>query len=246
MQLSVSSGKNGLIQRATFLAFGTSTDHTSDWPLADVVVSINRWYHRAATWIWQASGTWEFDDANQTDLPIGTTTLVPSQQDYSLPATAFKLERVEVKDASGNYRLLRQIDKTEIRGAALTEYQETEGLPVEYDIIGNSLFLYPKPASGSVTLAAGLKIYIAREVSEFSAPASYTTADTTQPGFDELFHELLCFGPAYDWCITNGPQERAQAYRAEIEAMKQDLFKHYGLKNADKKVGIRPRMERYN
>ena len=246
MQLSVSSGKNGLIQRATFLAFGTSTDHTSDWPLADVVVSLNRWYHRAATWLWQSSGTWEFDDSNQTTANFATATLVGGQQDYALPTTAFAITRVEVLDASGNYQQLRQIDQTEVRGVALSEYYETDGLPIYYDVSGASLHLYPAPAAADVTTALGLKIYVAREISEFSTPASYTTADTTQPGFEELFHEILCFGAAYDWCITNGPQERAQAYRAEIEAMKQDMFKHQGMKNKDKKVSIQPRMESYN
>lgn len=245
MVLSVSSGKNSLIARTYFYAFGDSLDHSTDYPLADVVVSLNRWVHRVGIWIWKASGTWEFDDSNQTDLPIATTTLVANQQDYSLPTTVLKLLRVEVKDSSGNYRQIFQIDQSELQGIALTEYEETAGLPIQYDIIGNSLFLYPAPSASSVTLAAGLKIYIAREETEFSTPASYTTADTTQPGFDENFHDILCLGSAYDWCSVNGPEDRASRYRAEIEALHQDLNVHYGSKNADKKVGVHPRIENY-
>src|SRR3990167_998297 len=212
MVLSVSSGKNSLIARTYFFAFGDTLDHSTDFPLADVVVSLNRWVHRVATWILRASGTWEFDDSNQTDLPIATTTLVNSQQDYSLPTTTLKIHRVEILNSSGNYQKIRQIDQSEI-GEALTEYEETDGMPTKYDVLGNSLFLYPAPATGSVTMAAGLKIYVAREVTEFSTPASYTTADTTQPGFDEAFHEKPCLGAAQDWCLVNGPEDRATRLR---------------------------------
>src|SRR3990167_6606285 len=175
MQLSVSSGKNGLIQRATFLAFGDSADHTADWPLADLVVSLNRWQHEVASWIFQAVGHWEFDDSNNTDLPIATTTLVDGQQDYAFPAGLIKLHRVEVKDNNGNWHKLIPIDQSEV-GVALTEYNETDGLPTQYDPIGNSLFLYPAPAAGSVTTSGGLKVYYSREMDEFTTPASYTTA----------------------------------------------------------------------
>ncbi len=244
MQLSVSSGKNGIIQRATFLAFGDSTDHTTAYPLNDMVTSANRWVHQIATWIWQASGTWEFDDKNQTDLPIATTTLVAGQQDYSLPTDALKILRVEVLDSNGDYQKLDQIDQTEIR-TSLTEYEETDGMPHSYDIIGNSLFLYPAPAAASVTTAAGLKIVFAREAKEFSVPASYTTADTTQPGFDEDWHEIVCLGIAYDWCSVNGPEDRADRYFQQIQAKRADLREHYGSKNKDKKVAIRPLRQNY-
>src|SRR3990167_6492362 len=241
MQLSVFSGKNGLIQRATWLAFGDSTTHVTAWPLADIVVSLNRWVHRVSTWIWQASGTWEFDDTNQADLPVATTTLVNNQQDYALPATTFKILRVQINDSGGNWTKLDPIDQSEV-GSALDEYYETAGIPKKYDIIGNSVFLYPKPDTAQVTASAGLKIWLAREATEFSAPASYTTADTTQPGFDEPFHDIIILGAAYDWCITNGPEDRAKRYREEIELLKQDLFKHIGDKARDKKIRIQPKL----
>src|SRR3990167_7720200 len=98
MVLSVSSGKYGILQRATLLVFGDSTDHTTDYPLADMVSSANVWLQEVTKWIWLTVGTWEFDDSNQTDLPIATTTLVASQQDYSLATTVSELLRVEVKD----------------------------------------------------------------------------------------------------------------------------------------------------
>lgn len=246
MQLSVNSGKNSLIAQTYFRVFGDSLDHSSDFPLTDVTTSLNRWNHRVGVWIWKASGTWEFDDKNQTDLPIATTTLVANQQDYSLPTTVLTITRVEVLDASGNYQKLEQVDQSELSDIALSEYEENAGLPIKYDIMANSLILYPKPAAGSVTLAAGLKIYFAREGTEFTTPATYTTADTTQPGFDEGFHDILPLGAAFDWCSVNGPQDLASTYRTEIEVMRKDLEAHYGRRNMEKQPKVQPRIERYD
>lgn len=245
MQLSVTSGQNGLIQRSTFLAFGDALDHSTSWPLNSIVTSLNRAVHKISILIWQSVGTWQWDDTNQTDLPIATTTLVNSQQDYTLPTTVFQIFRVEILDASGIWHKLDQIDKSIIRSAEI-EYYKTDGLPVKYDILANSILLYPSPATASVTLAAGLRIHISREATEFTVPATYTTSDTTQPGFDEQFHELLCYYAARDFCVVNGPTDRGDRYNVEITVTKQDLVKHYGMKNMDKPPKFVPRREFYN
>lgn len=244
MQLSASSGKNSLIARAYFLAFGDSLDHSTDWPLADVVVSINRWMHRTARFIWMASGTWEFDDSNQTTLPVATTTLVADQGDYTLPTTIMELQKVAILDAHGDYIEIEQIDLSELP-VDFNELNGTSGMPKYYDVRGASLILTPKPATGSVTMAAGLKISVSRESVEFSVPSTYTTADTTEPGFVEDFHDILSYGAAYDWCSVNGPDDRATRYRNEIEAIHLNLSQFYGARNKDKKVGISPRREDY-
>lgn len=245
MQLSVSSGKFGILQRATFLTFGDSTDHTSDYPLADMVASANEWVAKVATKIWRATDTWEFDDKNQTDLPIATTTLVNNQQDYSLPTTILKLLRVQVKDSAGNWRRVLPIDQSEV-DIALDEFEETAGIPIYYDILANSLFLYPKPDTSKVTASGGLKIWMEREATTFSVPASYTTADTTEPGFDEDFHDIICYGIAHDYLRANEQKQKADDYFAIITAMFEDLLNRYGNKSKDKKVKLRPKMNRYN
>lgn len=244
MDLSVASGKHGILQRATFLAFGSSTDHSTDYPLADMVASANRWVQRVAIWLEKASGIWDIDDQNQTDLPVATADLVAAQQDYGLPSTLIKLKRVEVKDSSGNFQKLQQIDETEI-GVALSEFEKTNGMPKYYRVEGNSIFLYPAPAAASVTTTAGLKIYYNREYTTFTVPASYTTADTTQPGFEDTFHDVIPLGIAYDWCLTNGPADRAKALRQEIELLKLDLNSHYSLKNEERRPRISPSHEGY-
>ena len=183
MQLSVSTGKHGILQRATFLTFGDSLDHTADYPLADMVASANRWVQAVGLWIWRVSGTWEFDDSNYTTLPFATTNLVNNQQDYALPTTALALRRVEVRDANGIWSQLTQMDASEV-GGALLEQGKIAGLPRHYDVVGNSLMLYPRPAAASVTLVGGLRMQVDRESLTFSVPASYITADPTRTGFE--------------------------------------------------------------
>lgn len=233
MQLSAGTGKYGILQRATFLIFGDSLDHTTAFPLADMVASANAWVQKIAIWIWRASDTWEFDDSNYTTQPIATTDLVDGQQDYTLPSTALAVRRVEVKNSSGDYVLLSQIDQTEVK-KSMSEFLETSGMPRFYDIIGAQLMLYPKPSASAVTLIAGLKIWIDRESTTFSVPASYTTVDTTEPGFAEPWHDLVCLGIAHDYFLGNDTA-RATAFLERINLAKNDLLAHYGNRNKAKR-----------
>lgn len=245
MNWSVSSGKDGIIQRATFYAFGDSADHTAQWPLADITASGNRWVQKISLKIWAATGLWEMDDKNQTDLPSATTSLVNAQNDYAIPTNYFKIQRVEVLNNSGIWSKVLPMEMRQI-DVAIPEFFKTNGLPAVYELRGNSLFLHPAPDNGvSVTLAAGLRIYFTRQFLTFSAPASYTTADSTQPGFDEQFHDTLAKGMALDYCLTNGPADRLANLEKVIMDDFIDLTQHYGFKWRDKKLGVRPRIELY-
>lgn len=208
---------------------------TTSLPHKQFIRSANAWYRKADTWIWEASGTWEFDDSNWTTLPIATQDLVDSQQDYELPSTARKMDRVEVKDSNGDFYPVKPIDKSQITDEALTEYRETNGLPEQYDLMGRSLILYPAPDSGDVTTSSGLKMYVGRDISEFSL------SDTsTEPGFDNHFHRIISLGAAYDYCLTNGVEDRKRELRQEIEQLRQEMAKHYGSRHRDMKPKIRP------
>lgn len=141
---------------------------------------INVWYGRVNSWIWDSTGNWEYDDSNYTDLPIATTTLVATQADYEMPSTAQKVDRVEVLNAAGDYHVLKQIDKSEVKTLAMSEHMETAGMPTQYDLVGRSIVLHPEPAATSVTTTKGLKLYFSRDIDEFvckSGTADATTAD---------------------------------------------------------------------
>jgi len=232
---SVSNPSNSLYHNTLFL-LGIDRSDTTTYPIADFTRSANNWYADVNTWIWQATGEWEYDDTNYTELPIATADLVNNQQDYSLPTNIQKIERVEVCDNSGDWYKLLPIDQSELPNTAMTEFEEGAGLPQYYDVVGNSLMLYPKPATASITASQGLKLYFSREIDKF------TISDTTkEAGFIENFHKLISIGSALDF-----PAISSDAYTKLnnlITAGKNDIKQFYGSRNRE----VKPRITRkYN
>ncbi len=227
----------GLVQDVDFLI---STDTTS-YPLADKARNMNRYLEEVVSLILQSDGRWQWDDTNQTDLPIGTSTLVSDQQDYSLSgATYLKILRVEVKNINGNYQQLIPIDQSEIRGTAMSEFNKTAGMPKYYDPIGDSIMLYPKPSSSQVTLTAGLKVYFQRPPSYFTAAST-----TTSPGFAPLYHRYLSYGAALDYAIQNEMNSKINLIRPLMDRMKQDIINFYSSRQPDAMARLTPAHEDY-
>lgn len=150
-----------------------------------------------------ASGTWQFDDSNQTSYPILTASLVQGQRDY--PFTT---------DLDGN--LILDIYKVMILpSATATQYVEvfpidaqsdrynniqanvvTQGVPLFYDKTADAIFFDPIP---SYSVSAGIKVYINREASYF------TYSDTTKkPGVPGLFHRYFAIKPAMEYARRKG------------------------------------------
>ena len=137
MQFSdTTANKNGLIQVCEFELFGEQNygkiTGTASL-LSTFTRGINDGMNRVTSLILQADNRWQFDDTNQTDYPIATTTLVTTagseQQDYTLAVSHLRIERVEVKDAQGNWHLLTPIDQTDISDQALSDLMSAAGLP---------------------------------------------------------------------------------------------------------------------
>lgn len=203
--------------------FLTKTNSTS-FPIADITILANNAMERVASLIMQADGLWQYDDTNQTDLPIATTTLTSAQQDYTISNTHLAIERVEVKDTSSNWRKLSQIDKSEYQDVSLSQAFPSNGAPLYYDIQGSSLLLYPAP---DYTQAASLKVYYKR------GPSLFTTADTTKnPGFNSLYHDLIPLWVAYDYAVANG-LPTANGFLAEILRKEDALKRDFSLRNKD-------------
>jgi hypothetical protein len=142
---------------------------------------------------------------------------VAGQGDYTLPSTLLRLERVEIKNSSGDYKRLTPFDQRDIKGS-YDEYQETDGEPRYYDLVGNTLILKPAPASADVTTSEGLKVHILREIDIF------TVDDTTQElGFSEPFHRIVSMGASFDYLVARGDYNKANAYRQEVEVLLKEL-----------------------
>lgn len=210
----------------TLYLLGIDRTDTTELPLADFIRSANEWYRTTNQWIWNSVGEWEYDDTNHTDFPRSTTNIVADQNDYSIPTTAQKIERVEYKDSNDNWTRLKQIDKASYK-ISLDDLSSESSDPRYYDPQGFSVFLYPTP---STSASNGLKIYYSRDISKF------TTSDTTkEPGFVEDFHRIISIGAALDFSIVtqNGKQARLEKLLAEYEDR---LKKFYGSRNKDLKI----------
>ena len=235
MQYSDGTTLQGIVQRALFLAFGDSQDHTNDYTLAAITASANQWMRTIAGWILDSDGVWEYDDSNQSTLPWATTNLVSNQRDYTMPTNIMKIMGVSIMDNSGNWNTLSQINRLQVTTEQNTDLEEqysTPSQPEYYDVVGNSIMLYPAADNGiSVTLNGGMRVFLSRSIVPFSVPTLFTTNDTTIPGFSENYHEMLCLGVAYDYLFSNGQTSKADSYWQKIQTMKTDLQSFYGLRN---------------
>lgn len=186
----------------------------------------------------RADKNWKWDDSNWGDFPIASITLVNAQRDYTLPAstsggnasTLYRINTVEIKDAAGNYSQIPLADYGTLEGTAT-------GLPDEYRLMNGSIRLDPTPATGSVTMAAGLKITFQRSIDEF------TTSDTTQqPGFMDAYHDLPCYDTASAYLMPLNPQlaiTYAQIFNDRLKLLQAD----YALRNDDVKRRLVPNRE---
>lgn len=196
----------------------TGTNSTT-YPSADLLEDINIAYNRIISVIMSADGRWEYDDTNQTDLPIATTNLVSGQQDYSLPATFLKVTRVEcATDSTGNmFQTLNYYDQSD-EYASLTYLATLSGIPNRYDQIGASVFLDPKP---NYNCTSGLKVWFQR------APVEFTSGDvstgTKQPGFSQLYHDLIPLWVAYEFWLIYDASKVTKIQNAIMQ--KEDMLK---------------------
>lgn len=211
------------------------TDSTG-YTAADLLRRINAAYEEIVGRLIALDGTWEFDDTNFTDLPRATTTLVAGQRDYSFDSTHLEVLAVDVKDNAGNWQRLRPIDKSEY-SEPLDELYETDALPQYYDKDGKSIFLYPAPAAGSVTLASGLRVYFQRTADVFTS--AQVTTGTKQPGFAAPYHVLLAYKAALPYCMTY-KKDRVPLILSEINRLEDELFKHYARREKDVRKYLSP------
>jgi len=235
MRFNDTTTRTGLIQDCETLLGMSAGDISGDTTLLkDFTRLINARYRQVNSWIWQASGSWEYDDSNYTDLPVATTDIVDEQQDYELPSTAQKIDRVEIKDTNGEWVTLKAIDKSMVQDA-LAEFYETPGIPKYYDLVGRSILLYPKPDTAQVGVDDALKVYFSRDIQEFS----YTDT-STEPGFVSDYHRLLSLGAALDFAISRNMRDRIPYLREQLEQLKNDLQQFYGFRHRDLKPRIIP------
>ena len=209
-----------ILSQIDFFAGTNSTTYT----VAQKTINVNNGLDRVAYLIQSADGIWDWEDTNNTDLPIVTTGIIAGHQDYSIDTTFIKIKSVFYKDVDNYTELQHCFDKKEF----LEITSSDTGIPSKYCIVGNSILLDVYP-SESVT--AGLKVNYVRNVNYF------LTSDTTKTaGFNPQFHKLLPLYGALDWAIAHNP-ERIPSLKNEIMVLEKSLQDFYS--NRDQTVSKR-------
>lgn len=164
---------------------------SSTYPINKVTRLMNSADKDIRTWIWEAYGGWQWDDANNTsDFPAARTALVANQTNYGIPTEAETVVGAEfLLPNSTSWQRLHPTTFEQIRERqAEAEFMKTPSTPQWYVLVGRSVKLYP-PANYSQD--ASLRLLFGRGVSGFSPN------DTTkEPGFDSTFHEAVPTGAA--------------------------------------------------
>lgn len=238
LQFSDTTTKNGLIQTCEITLFDNYGDISSNSDrLYTFTRLLNEALNRVTSLILRYDGRWQFDDTNNTDLPIGTTNLVTTvgseQQDYAISVSHLKILSVEIKDASGGWHTLQPIDQTDLYNTNITDFLSSPGLPQYYDKIGNSIFLYPKPLGTAVTSTAGLKVRYQRP------PSYFTYTDTTKtPGFNSLYHVLVAMIACRDYALDKSLAS-ANSLTERVKLLEESLGDSYAFRGGDEKPSIR-------
>ncbi|NCN26049.1 hypothetical protein GW915_00605 [bacterium] len=214
-----------------FLCGSTSATYLD----ADKMRNVNICYHDVARSIWEADGTWTYDDANNTDSPIAYRTITASSASYLIPTTAIRVEGVEVKDGAGHWQKLKPLDYHTL-SVSPEEFLKTPGMPIYYQLEGTQVRLFPPPGTGYATFVSGMAVRLSREVTELAV-----TATTTTPGFPASFHRILSLSAALDFVQDNQQRQFLLLQKARLE---KGLANFYSKRGAEYKSQIKPASKR--
>ena len=190
------------------------------------------------------AGDWKYDFSNHADLPIATTNLVASQQDYTLPVETIRIDRLEISyDGTTWYRATPTNPTT--NSSALTtanisaEYSESSP---RYERRGRSILLYPIP---DTAVTAGLKVYGERFHDAFTSTDYGTNPTTVAIGMDVNWQEQVAREMSVNYLLDND-MGRYNAMLQSIEMNYQILNNFNGTKLAEEKLSLEPAQENYN
>ena len=231
MVFNDTTNEQGICQEVDFIC-GTDTD---SFPLADKARKANRWVYRVISWARKASVGWKFDDWNHSTTATARQTLVDGQSGYELDSTITSIDSVAVKDSNGTLHFLTPKEKKDLT-TPFDDYKSTNGMPTEYFLEGNIIFLKPAPdTTNSVTATKGLVMEVGRETDAFTA------SDTTQePPLNNDYQEIIPLGISADYFTIHGEIDKANSLLTKIHEIKEDLESGYSRRNSQVKRRIVP------
>src|SRR3990167_11453437 len=87
---------------------------TVSYTAADLLRRVNNALEVLVGKIINADGTWQWDDTNYTDLPVGTGTLVSGQSSYSFASEYLDILEVMILTTDSKYQRITPFDPQEL------------------------------------------------------------------------------------------------------------------------------------
>lgn len=206
---------------------------------------INVWYHKTITMILASQDSWDFDDSNNTDYPIGTIPLTTARDiTFPLSSNILKIKRIDITYDGTNWNraVLNDsgVSSLGYGNDALLDSNFSINNP-RYDLVGaNGIFVYPAATTAQVSAGAAIRIEFYRDIVEF------TIADTTKtPGFDTPWHKMISLGA----CITYAKSKNLPSladFENEYADYEQRLKQYYGQKDTDNEFIVKPLFQNFN
>jgi hypothetical protein len=247
MQFNSEANGLDLYSDARFLCGIDETSDTTSYPIKAFTRNANFASDVVLSWILKGDGNWKFDDTNQTgELLDVSNNLVSGTQKTPLSVTWLTIERVRIKDASGNWITLPELNRKAQTDSQLTA---TSGTPSSYFHLGNYLYFDKAPSYNST---GGIEVQFQR------GPSYFVYTDTTKtPGFAAPYHRLVSMMGALDYCDINTMADRVASLRTRIgtppdlmnnqagSGMAKELVDYYSRRDEDAKLSISPVKEDY-
>jgi len=229
MQFSDTSNINGIIQLCEdYCNLGNTGISGNAILLKKFTAYANETNREIWSVIFQHYGGWQYDDSNQTDLPIAKTALVANQTTYPIPLGSYTVRQMEWLDEDGNWNKLQPLTTEQIADHfAISEFEKTPGSPKYYSMLNDTVTLYP---AADFSQADSLKVYFDRGSHDF-----VSTDTTATSGFIAEFHGVIPVGASMRYWFSK-PQG-TDAYNkltVEYEKMKKNIGDYYMLKFKEK------------
>lgn len=214
----------------------------TSYPLRIVIRRINSAMETLVGKIINTDGTWQFDDTNYTDLPVGTGNLISGQSSYSFASEYLNVLEVMILTTSGVYRRITPFDPEEL-GMSFDEWVNSSsgtppnGFPEYYDKVGDSIRLDKSPTATYATLTNGLKVRFKRTAKLYTMSNSTTITsgeETVEPGIASPYHVTLAKIAALPYC-KNYKKDRVLQLQIDITEETKDMLKFYSKREKDKR-----------
>lgn len=223
------TGGQGIVQDVYFEVGQNSVS----FPIEDVTRFANQALDEMTSIAINSNGTWQYDDSNNTDLPIGTTGLITDQADYSFDENYLTIEEMRVlRNGATQWDELIPVDRNDpTMKEILISYENISGIPEYYDIFGETVLLYPKP---NYTQLASLKAFFQRKSSYF------TVSDTTkEPGFPKHLHKYVSLYISFSFAHAKGLDKKKDLWE-RLMVEKKRIEQHFAKREKTMEHNITP------